>query len=159
MARCQPAGDCDFMTLCGKRTIALLGIGPEIMIGFMKAIMKMPFSWRVWVMLLVAVNLIVPLFYIQTQEAQLTIAAILAGTVTQSYIHAKLGFVRLLGIGHIFWVPLVIWLAFRAGTIGLDSSFGIWLASLVLINTISLVIDAIDVIRFLSGETSPTLAS
>ncbi len=110
-------------------------------------------------MLLLAVNLIVPLFYIQTPEAQLTIAAMFAGAIMQSWIHAKLGFVRLLGIGHIFWIPLVIWLALRAGTIGLDSTFGIWLASLVLINTVSLVIDAIDVIRFLSGERSPTLSS
>jgi len=129
------------------------------MIGFMKAILKMPPPWRVWVMLLLAVNLIVPLFYIQTPEAQLTIAAMFAGAITQSWIHAKLGFVRLLGIGHIFWIPLVIWLALRAGTIGLDSTFGIWLASLVLINTVSLVIDAIDVIRFLSGERSPTVPS
>ena len=128
------------------------------MIGFMKAIMKMPPPWRVWVILLLAVNLIVPLFYIHTLEAQLTIAAMFAGAITQSRIHARLGFVRLLGIGHIFWVPLVIWLGLRAGTVGLDSLFGIWLASLVLINTVSLVIDAIDVIRFLSGERSPTVS-
>ncbi len=110
-------------------------------------------------MLLVAANFLVPLFYIQTLEAQLTIAAMFAGAITQSYIHSKLGFVRLLGLGHIFWVPLVIWLGFRLNTIGLDSSFGIWLASLVLLNTISLIIDVIDVIRFISGERSPTLSS
>jgi hypothetical protein len=109
-------------------------------------------------LLLVAVNFLVPLFYIQTLEAQLTLAAMLAGAIIQSYIHSKLGFVRLLGLGHIFWAPLVIWLGFRLGTIGLDSSFGIWLASLVLLNTVSLVIDVIDVIRFISGERSTTLS-
>ncbi len=126
------------------------------MIGWMKSILKMPTPWLVWIMLLVAVNFLVPLFYIQTLEAQLTLAAMLAGAIIQSYIHSKLGFVRLLGLGHIFWAPLVIWLGFRLSDIGLENPFGIWLASLLLINTVSLVIDVIDVIRFFSGERSPT---
>lgn len=128
------------------------------MIGLMKSILKMPSPWLFWVMLLVAANFIVPLFYIQTLEAQLTIASIFAGAITQSYIHSKLGFVKLLGLGHIFWIPLVIWLGFRLSDIGLNDLFGIWLASLVVINTVSLVIDVIDVIRFFSGERSPTLS-
>ena len=119
--------------------------------------LKMPLPWLVWIMLLVAVNLIVPLFYIQTFEAQVTIASIFAAAITQTYIHSKLGFVRLLGLSHIFWIPLVIWLGLRLGDIGLDSSFGLWLASLVLINSVSLVIDIMDVIRFIAGERSPTV--
>ena len=127
------------------------------MIGFMKSILKMPTPWLFWVMLLLVVNLIVPLFHIQTPEAQLTIASMFAGAVSQSYIHSKLGFVKLLGLGHIFWIPLVIWLGFRLSDIGLGDPFGIWLVSLVLINTVSLIIDGLDVIRFISGERSPTL--
>ena len=129
------------------------------MIGFMKSILKMPLPWRVWVLLLVTANLIVPLFHIQTLEAQLTIAAMVAGAITQSYIHSKLGFVKLLGLGHIFWIPLVIWLGFRLNAIGQDSSFGIWLALLVLVDTLSLAIDGIDVRRFIAGERSPVLSS
>lgn len=129
------------------------------MIGFMKAILRMPVPWLFWVMLLVAVNLIVPLFFIQTVEAQLSIAAIIAGAIAQSVIHARLGFVRLLGLGHIFWIPLVIWLGFRLSDTGLGDLFAIWLAALVLINTVSLIIDGIDVVRFLSGERSPTLSN
>lgn len=122
------------------------------MIGFMRSVLKMPTPWLFWVILLVAVNLVVPLFYIQTLEAQLTIASMMAGFITQSYIHSKLGFVKLLGLGHVFWIPLVVWLGFRLNDIGVGDAFGIWLASLVLINTVSLVIDVVDVTRFLSGE-------
>ncbi len=129
------------------------------MIGLVISILRMPLPWLVWVMLLVAANFLAPLFYIQTLEAQLTIAAVLIGFIIQSYIHSKLGFVRLLGLGHILWIPLVIWLGFRLGDIGLENPFGIWLASLLLINTVSLVIDVFDVIRFFSGERSPTLSS
>jgi len=129
------------------------------MMGFMKAILRMPVPWLFWVMLLVAVNLIVPLFFIQTVEAQLSIAALIAGAIAQSVIHARLGFVRLLGLGHIFWIPLVIWLGFRLSDTGLGDLFAIWLAALVLIDTVSLIIDGIDVVRFLSGERSPTLSN
>ena len=129
------------------------------MMGFMKAILRMPAPWLFWVMLLVTVNLIVPLFFIQTVEAQLSIAALIAGAIAQSVIHARLGFVRLLGLGHIFWIPLVIWLGFRLSDTGLGDLFAIWLAALVLIDTVSLIIDGIDVVRFLSGERSPTLSN
>lgn len=128
------------------------------MIGLTKSMLKMPYPWLVWLMLLLAVNLFVPLFFIQTPEAQVTIAAVAAGAIIQSYIHSMLGFVRLLGLGHVFWAPLVIWLGFRLSVIGLDGSFGIWLASLVLLNTVSLIIDVVDVIRFLSGERLPTVS-
>lgn len=129
------------------------------MIGWMKSILKMPVPWVAWIMLLVAVNFVVPLFYIQTLEAQLAIAAFFAGAIVQSTIHVKLGFVRLLGLGHIFWIPLVIWFGFRLGDVGVDSPFGMWLASLVLLNSVSLVIDVVDVIRFVSGERSATISS
>ncbi len=128
------------------------------MIGLARSILKMPLPWLVWVMLLVLVNFLVPLFYIQTLEAKLAIVAVLSGAVIQSFIHSKLGFVRLLGLGHILWIPLVIWLGFRLSDVGLENPFGIWLTSLVLINTVSLVIDVIDVIRFISGERSPILS-
>ncbi len=125
------------------------------MIGLARSILKMPLPWLVWVMLLVLVNFLVPLFYIQTLEAKLAIVAVLSGAVIQSFIHSKLGFVRLLGLGHLFWVPLVVWLGFRLADVGVENAFGVWLASLVLINAVSLVIDVIDVIRFFSGEKSP----
>ena len=127
------------------------------MFRFMKSMLKMPTPWLFWVMLLVAVNFVAPLFFIQTLEAKLTIAAMFAGAVIQSWIHSKLGFVRLLGLGHIFWVPLVIWLGFRLGDVGLDGPFGIWVASLVVLNTASLGIDVVDVARFFLGERSPTV--
>ena len=37
-------------------------------------------------------------------------AAAIAGAVTQTAIFASRGFVRLMGIGHIYWVPLIPWL-------------------------------------------------
>ena len=128
------------------------------MIGFMKSVLKMPYPWLAWIMLLMAVNFVAPLVFIQTLEAKIAIAAACAGALIQFFIHSKLGFVRLLGLGHLFWIPLVIWIAIRLSAVGLDSAFGIWLASLVLVNTVSLIIDITDVVRFLLGERQPTVS-
>ncbi len=127
------------------------------MIGFMKSTMKIPIMWQMWLALLITANLIVPLFYSSTLEAQITIGALLLSFVTMSYIHSKRGYVRLLGIGHIFWVPLVLWLGLRALETELSDAFGVWLASVVVLNTISLIIDAIDAVRYVNGERAPVV--
>jgi hypothetical protein len=129
--------------------------GRKFMTGLIKSILKMPTPWLVWIMLLLVVNMIVPIFYIQTLEAQLTLVAMMSGVVAQSIIHARLGFVKLLGLGHVLWIPLVIWLGLRIGDVGIGDGFGIWLASLVLLNTISLIIDSVGVIQFILGNRTP----
>ena len=49
-------------------------------------------------------------------------------------------------------------LATRLGANPADDFFGIWLRSLIAVNTISLVIDAIDVIRYARGGRAETVA-
>jgi len=132
--------------------------GRKIMTGLIKSILKMPAPWLVWIMLLLAVNMIVPMIYIQTLEAQLTLVAMMSGVVAQSIIHARLGFVKLLGLGHVLWIPLVIWLGLQISDAGLGHGFGIWLASLVLLNTISLIIDFVGVVQFILGNRTPAYA-
>jgi hypothetical protein len=125
------------------------------MIGLINSTLRMPPLWLVWIAFLGVANLIAPLYFIQTLEARVTLFLFGAGVVIQSIIHLKLGFVRLLGIGHIFWIPFVVWLAFRIGSFGIDGAFGFWIASLLLLNSISLVIDATDVTRYILGERKP----
>ena len=127
------------------------------MIGFMKSTMKIPIMWQMWLALLITANLIVPLFYSSTLEAQITIGALLLSFVTMSYIHSKRGYVRLLGIGHIFWFPLVLWLGLRAFEEGLSDAFAVWLVSLVVLNSLSLILDVMDVVRYLRGERAPVI--
>ena len=46
-------------------------------IEFNKGIMKMPLPWRLWLMLLVTMNLAVPLFFLDRREAQFILGALL----------------------------------------------------------------------------------
>ena len=124
---------------------------------FNKGVMKMPVPWQGWLMLLVGANLIGPMFFLNRLEAQLTLAAMLVGAVLMTVLTGRLGFTRILGLGHIFWIPLVIFLLLRLGSIPADNAFGIWIRALILLNGISLIIDAKDVIQYIAGDRQETV--
>ncbi len=46
-------------------------------IKFNKGMMKMPLHWQLWLLLLVVVNLIIPLFFLDRLEAQVVVGALL----------------------------------------------------------------------------------
>ena len=72
-------------------------------------------------------------------------------------ITARTGFTRLLGLGHVLWVPLVAWLWTRLPQIPAADFFGIWIRSLMAVNAISLVIDTVDVMRYLAGDRTDAI--
>ncbi len=72
---------------------------------FMKTMFVNGVGFAVWISLLLTVNMLIPLVVINTVEGQLVLAAMMVGAVTQMAIFASKGFVRLLGVGHVFWVP------------------------------------------------------
>ena len=71
-------------------------------IKFNRGVMKMPMLVRLWLMLLVALNLVVPLFSLDRLEAQVVVVTFVASVMLMTVLTASLGFNRLLGLGHIF---------------------------------------------------------
>ena len=129
------------------------------MIAFMKDMLRMPKPWVAWLGLLMAVNMFMPLFFLDTLEARIVLAAIIASAILMTALHARFGFVRLLGLGHIFWVPLLPWLYLRLCGIGAGSPLSVWLWSVMILNGISLLLDGADVFRYWRGEREPTTAN
>jgi hypothetical protein len=121
-------------------------------IEFNKGIMKMPFPWRLWLMLLVAVNLIVPLFFLDRREAQFVLGAMLVSMALMVILTSRFGFTRILGLGHILWLPLVLFLWLRLSHIPADDFFGLWIRAVLILNTVSLVFDTVDVTRYIRGD-------
>ena len=115
--------------------------------------MKTP--WPLWVVMLMALNMMGPLFFIHKLEAQAVLVSTLAGAMLLMYLFSRYGFVRLLGLGHFFWIPLVIWLGLRIPEVTINTPFEIWLAMVVGFNTISLVMDVLDVSLYLMGDRKP----
>ncbi len=101
--------------------------------------------------------MVAPLLFVGRLEAQLTLGGFVGSGILFSVMTARFGFTRILGLGHILWIPLVGFLATRLGANPADDFFGIWLRSLIAVNTISLVIDAIDVIRYARGGRAETV--
>ncbi len=127
-------------------------------IKFNKGMLKLPLHWQLWLAVLVAANLVVPFFYLQRLEAQVVLATILASMALMTLLTARFGFTRILGLGHILWVPMLAFLLARLGDIPVGDAYGIWIRALIVLNSVSLVIDAADVIRYLAGDRGETVA-
>ncbi len=129
----------------------------KAMIDFFRTMLRFPKPVLAWVMLLMTVNMIIPLFYLGALEGQVVLAAAVLGAILQTAIFAAKGFVRLLGLGHLAWVPMVVWLFTRLDTAPAGSFFRYWLLVTIVLVTLSLFIDAADVIRYARGERDPQL--
>ena len=127
----------------------------KAMIGFTKGLMSMPMPWLVWLGLLLAVNVVGPIYFFEALEAKVVLVAFLASLGLMTAIFAAKGFVRLLGIGHILWVPMVPWLWIRLDQVGPGEPIGYWITAVIILDSISLIIDGIDVLRYLKGERRP----
>jgi hypothetical protein len=121
-------------------------------IKFNKGVLGMSWPVKLWLLLLVAANGVAPLFFLDRVEAQVVLAAMMIGATLMSLLTARFGFSRILGLGHILWIPLLGWLAFRLGHIPADDAFGLWVRGVMLLNTVSLVMDAVDVVRYAAGD-------
>ena len=133
----------------GERTV-------EAFLKFNKGVMRLPIYWQAWMVLLVGANMIAPMFFLNRVEAQVTLAAFLASVVLMTVLTSRFGFTRILGLGHIFWVPLLVFLFLRLSSIPADDTFGIWIRILLLLNGISLLIDTNDVVHFIAGDRQET---
>jgi len=129
----------------------------KAMIDFFRTMLTLPKPWVAWVMLLMTANMIIPLFYLRTTEGKIVLAAAVLGAITQTAIFSAKGFVRLLGIGHIAWVPMVYWLWTRLDAAPAGSLFRYWIVATLVLVSLSVLIDATDVIRYLRGERDPQL--
>lgn len=129
----------------------------KTMTSFIKTMLALPKPWVAWVMLLVVVNVVISLFYLATIEARVVLGGALIGFIIQITIFSTQGFVRLLGIGHILWLPMVFWLWSRLDLVPSNSFFQSWLIAVIVLDTISLVVDATDVIRYWNGERRPQI--
>ena len=121
---------------------------------FNNGLLRSPAPVQAWLLLLIAVNVVVPLFFLEHLEAQVAVIAMLISMLLMTGLTALTGFTRLLGLGHILWVPMVVWLWTRLDQLPADDFFEMWVRVVILLNTISLVIDTVDVVRYAAGDSS-----
>lgn len=110
---------------------------------------------RIWGTWLIAVNGACLLFMTHI-EAQVALAAVGAAVLAQGLIYQRKCFIRLLGVTHIIWVPMLAWMVLRLDALAEgETALHVWLITIIATNAISLAIDAWDATRFLLGERLP----
>lgn len=126
---------------------------------FNRGVLGLPLPWQVWVLTLVAANIITPLFFLQHIEAQITLAVGAFGLAFMSYLTARFGFSRIVGLGHVAWLPLLVFLGSRLGDAPPSDAFGLWLRVVITLDAASLAFDAWDVLRFARGERAEIVST
>ena len=127
-------------------------------IKFNQGLLRYPLGVKVWMLVLITANFFVPLFLLPRIAAVVVIATFLAGFGLMVWITKVSGFTRLLGLGHILWIPLVIYAWSLLGTPDDSGVYSYWLRLLITVNTVSLFLDAFDVARYLRGDRGPIVS-
>ncbi len=130
----------------------------EGFIRFKKGVLGMALGWRLWMGVVIAANLIVPLFYLGRIEAQVVLAGLMAGAALMSMLTAWKGFTRIVGLGHILWVPMIVFLWTRLGAHPAADFYGAWLRAVIALDAAAFAIDLFAAGRYLAGAREETVA-
>lgn len=107
--------------------------------------MRQPLWVSLWVMFLMIINMGSIVFW-HEPVAQLILTTFLVSAMLMMGLYARYGFTKILGLGHIPWIPLPTYLLTKISTV--EGTFKRYLLVLSVSIAISLVIDAIDVWRY-----------
>ncbi len=121
-------------------------------IKFIKGVLRMRLPIKAWTALLLIMNLVAPLFFIRHLESQVVFGTTLVSAATMVWLTGRFGFTRIVGAGHFYWFPMLAWLWTRLGQHDLSEPFGVWLIALMVVNSISLIVDVVDVVRYAAGD-------
>ena len=115
----------------------------------------MPIGWKLWLAWMMSINAAAAIAFSKHREAKLILAAFIGGGIIMSAIASSLGFVRLLGLGHVLWIPLMPYLVTRVRAGNAQGPYLFFLKAVLVTNCLSLILDFADVTRYLLGERAP----
>ncbi len=113
---------------------------------------RLPGRLKPFLASLLIANMIAPLFGLWQVEARVVLAVAILNGIIFVLLTARFGFTRILGLGHVLWIPLILYLTTRLDVHAATSVHGIWIRVVILINSISLVFDTWNVIQYLGGK-------
>ena len=123
---------------------------PTTLMGHIMSQTPLLVAWVTWLMI---VNTAALLFVRRHVEARWVLAAWLVNFLLMNGLFAAFGFSRVLGLAHVIvWTPLLVYLWRTTPNAGAGSAFTTWLLLLFVSNAVSLVIDYVDVARFVLGD-------
>jgi len=121
-------------------------------VKYHRGLRRMPAAWKPWLISLLIANMVAPLFWADQREAQVVFGVALLNYFTFVILTGISGFSRLLGLAHIYWIPLIGFLCTRLETFPLDTPFGFWLRAVIILDAMSVILDAANVVRYCRGD-------
>ena len=118
----------------------------------------MPARWKPWLVSLLVANMILPWCFPDRPEAWLVFGVALLNGALFVVLTACGGFTRLLGLGHLFWIPMLFILWPRLSEAPLDQFFGIWLHTVWVLDALCLLLDFANVVRYVQGDREELVA-
>ena len=135
-----------------------IGFGRSVLELFGIVLARFHPAQRIWGAWLIAVNAACLLF-LRHAEARVALAAVGAAALAQAWIYQRRRFIRVLGLTHAVWIPMLAWMSQRVDSSPAgEGAFRAWLVALMATNAVSLVIDGWDATRYLRGERAPYYA-
>lgn len=135
--------------------------GTELPATLGDAIGTEPMWLQVWVMIMVLAHLAALLFLVGREQQKwrfrpeplAIVLSFVVAAVLMSWLYERVGYVRLLGLAHLVaWGPVYAWILLSRQRFPMATAYGKYIHLYLLVAGISLVIDAIDVVRYLAGD-------
>ena len=123
--------------------------------SFMGKLWMLSPGLRVWLGVLIVLNGIVPLWFLDHPEAWVAMATVHSAFLIGVVLFKIQGFTRLLGLMHVPWIILLALLWGKMGQVPTSEPFGVWMRVVFALDAVALVFDAKDVIKYLAGDRQP----
>ena len=108
-------------------------------------LVKQPLWVSLWVAILILANTASLLFW-AAPLAKIIFFTFMASAIAMMVLYSYFGFEKILGIAHVFWIYLIPFILLQLAYA--DGIFLLYLVTLSVLLTISLVFDAIDVWKY-----------
>lgn len=119
---------------------------------FVGDLLKQPAWVAIWVFALMVINLASLAFW-NEPPAKIIVGVFMLSAMVMMGLYAVFGFERILGLGHVFWIPLLAYIVVQHRHA--ECGFATYLMMLSVFIGISLLLDIRDVWKFLSMKTVP----
>jgi hypothetical protein len=112
---------------------------------FFSDLARQPLWISIWVTILAVANIASLLFW-PAPLAKVIFITFMLSAMTMMALYSYLGFAKILGMGHVFWIVLLPYILLQIGQV--DGGFFVYLVTLAVLLSISLVFDAMDVWKY-----------
>ena len=116
---------------------------------FFIELMQQPVWIPVWVLILMIVNVVSVVFWNEPLAKVIFVTFMLSAMLMMG-LYSRFGFEKILGMGHILWIPLLVYLLLEMPTA--RNTFKGYLIVLSISIVISLVFDIVDVWKYFTSQ-------